>query len=76
MTEIDINADLEAVAGQLQKSVEELQELDGKRQQLAQQIQNLNGVAMYLRGKESPESPEAPEAPEAIEVSGDTDKEP
>jgi hypothetical protein len=55
MTEIDINADLEAVAGQLQKSVEELQELDGKRQQLAQQIQNLNGVAMYLRGKEAPE---------------------
>jgi cell division protein FtsB len=55
MTEIDINADLEAVAGQLQKSVEELQELDGKRQQLAQQIQNLNGVAMYLRGKEKSE---------------------
>lgn len=56
MTEIDINADLEAVTTQLQKGIEELQELDGKRQQLAQQIQNLNGVAMYLRGKEKSEA--------------------
>ena len=55
MAEIDINADLEAVTVQIQKGLEELQELDGKRQQLAQQIQNLNGVAMYLRGKENPE---------------------
>ena len=52
MAEIDINADLEAATTQLQRGIEELQELDGKRQQLAQQIQNLNGVAMYLRGKE------------------------
>ena len=55
MAEIDIPQDLAAVAEQLQKSIAELQELDGKRQALAQQIQNLNGVAMYLRGKETPE---------------------
>ncbi len=40
-------------------------ELHGLQDQ-AQQIQNLNGVAMYLRGKEAPES---------TEVSEDTDKE-
>jgi hypothetical protein len=55
MAEIDINADLEIVTTQLQKGIEELQDLDVKRQQLAQQIQNLNGVAMYLRGKGKPE---------------------
>jgi len=54
MAEIDISSDLAAVTEQIQKGIEELQELDGKRQTLAQQIQNLNGVAMYLRGKEAP----------------------
>lgn len=54
MVEIDINSDLAAVTEQIQKAIAELQDLDSKRQQLAQQIQNLNGVAMYLRGKESP----------------------
>ena len=54
MVEIDINSDLAAVTEQIQKCIEELQDLDGKRQTLAQQIQNLNGVAMYLRGKENP----------------------
>ena len=66
MAEIDISSDLEAVTGQIQKGIEELQKLDVQRQDLAQQIQNLNGVAMYLRGKEAPES---------AEVSEDTDKE-
>lgn len=56
MAEIDISSDLAAVTEQIQKGIEELQELDGKRQTLAQQIQNLNGVAMYLRGKEAPET--------------------
>ena len=64
MAEIDISSDLEAVIEQIQKGIEELQELDGKRQTLAQQIQNLNGVAMYLRGKESPDIP-SPEDAEA-----------
>jgi len=66
MAEIDISSDLAAVTERIQKGIEELQELDGKRQQLAQQIQNLNGVAMYLRGKEPSE---------AAGVSEDTDKE-
>ena len=66
MAEIDISSDLAAVTEQIQKGIEELQKLDAQRQDLAQQIQNLNGVAMYLRGKEAPES---------AEVSGDTDKE-
>ena len=53
MAEIDIPQDLAAVTEQIQKAITELQELDSKRQVLAQQIQNLNGVAMYLRGKET-----------------------
>ena len=56
MAEIDISSDLAAVTEQIQKAITELQELDNKRQTLAQQIQNLNGVAMYLRGKESPQA--------------------
>ena len=56
MAEIDVVQDLESVSEQIQKLVAELQELDGNRQILTQQIQNLNGVAMYLRGKENPET--------------------
>jgi cell division protein FtsB len=52
MPEVNITQDLEAVTMQLQTLIAELQELDQKRVQLAQQIQNLNGVAMYLRGKQ------------------------
>ena len=71
MAEIDISSDLAAVTEQIQKAIAELQELDNKRQQLAQQIQNLNGVAMYLRGKESP-----PEANTNVEFSaGDSSEE-
>ena len=55
MAEIDITQDLVSVTDQLQKLITQLQELDGQRANLAQQIQNLNGVAMYLRGKENPE---------------------
>ena len=69
MVEIDISSDLEAVTEQIQKGVEELQELDVKRQQIAQQVQNLNGVAMYLRGKEEPNPEETPFSP----GDGDTD---
>jgi cell division protein FtsB len=57
MAEIDIPQDLAAVTEQIQKAITELQELDSKRQVLAQQIQNLNGVAMYLRGKETSDIP-------------------
>ena len=55
MAEIDISSDLAAVAQQIENGLEELKELDSKRQTLAQRNQNLNGVAMYLRGKEDPD---------------------
>ena len=55
MAEIDISSDLSVVTEQIQKGIEELQELDSQRQTLAQRLQNLNGIAMYLRGKEDPD---------------------
>tara|TARA_R110002020_G_scaffold125791_2_gene283157 strand:+ start:93 stop:302 length:210 start_codon:yes stop_codon:yes gene_type:complete len=58
MAEVNIDQDLEAITAQLQLSLTELQELDQKRTQVAQQIQNLNGVAMYLRGKQPAEDQE------------------
>ena len=64
MAEVNIEQDLEAVTGQLQTLITELQDLDQKRVQIAQQIQNLNGVAMYLRGKQPAEDQE--EEPEII----------
>ena len=71
MAEIDISSDLAAATEQIQKAITELQELDNKRQTLAQQIQNLNGVAMYLRRKENPT-----EANTTVEFSaGDSSKE-
>ena len=64
MAEVNVTQDLEAVTGQLQTLITELQDLDQKRVQIAQQIQNLNGVAMYLRGKQPAEDQE--EEPEII----------
>ena len=69
MAEIDVSTDLSEVTSQTELLALQLQELDSKRQQLIQQIQNLNGISMYLRGKESPQESEN------IEVSEDTDKE-
>ena len=58
MAVVNVAQDLEAVTAQLQLLITELQELDQKRTQIAQQIQNLNGVAMYLRGKQPVEAQE------------------
>ena len=58
MAEVNVTQDLEAVTGQLQTLITELQDLDQKRVQIAQQLQNLNGVAMYLRGKQPAEAQE------------------
>ena len=52
MAEVNVEQDLDAVTGQLKILIAELQELDQNRGQIGQQIQNLNGVAMYLRGKQ------------------------
>tara|TARA_Y100000296_G_C4997348_1_gene168389 strand:+ start:65 stop:316 length:252 start_codon:yes stop_codon:yes gene_type:complete len=53
--EVDVQEDLNAVNDNLQKLVEELNRISAARENLIQQIQNLNGVAMYLRGKLPPE---------------------
>jgi len=54
MTEIDVANDLEQVSQQLTQLVEQLNQMNTQRDQLAQQIHNLNGIAMYLRGKQEP----------------------
>ena len=51
INEVDIQADLNAVNDQLTKLVDELNKINTAREQLVTQIQNLTGVAMYLRGK-------------------------
>ena len=51
MSEIDIETDLSMVNDQISKLVEELNKVNAARENLIQQVQNLNGVAMYLRGK-------------------------
>jgi len=70
LTETDVQADLNAVNDQLQKLVEELNKVNQAREQLITQVQNLNGVAMYLRGKLPPEeeTPDAPTVVQAAEV--------
>ena len=60
MADIDITHDLASVVTQLQTLIGQLQELDGQREKLAQKIQNLNGVAMYLRGKEDSTPADSP----------------
>ena len=59
--EVNIQEDLNAVSGQIAKLVEELNKVSAARESLIQQVQNLNGVAMYLRGKLPPEASEIPE---------------
>ena len=58
MIEVNVNQDLESVMGEINRLVAEAQTLEATRTQLTQQIQQLNGVAMYLRGKQ----PEAEQA--------------
>lgn len=52
---IDVEKDLQLATEQVNTLTGSLKELDRKRSELLQQIQNLNGVAMYLRGKQSEE---------------------
>ena len=58
MADINVGLDLEKVTTEIEKLVQNLQELDGQRLQLAQQIQQLQGVGMYLRGKQPDEETE------------------
>ena len=52
MGEIDLGNDLEQVNKQLEDLVGQLNTINTQREQLTQQIHNLNGIAMYLRGKQ------------------------
>ena len=59
MADIDVANDLAQVNTQLEELVAKANELNTQKENLLQQIHNLNGIAMYLRGKqeEAPESP-------------------
>ena len=52
---INIQEDLSILNEQIGKLVDELNKLNQQREALLQQIQQLNGAAMYLRGKSDPE---------------------
>tara|TARA_R110000824_G_scaffold264523_5_gene453386 strand:- start:1083 stop:1340 length:258 start_codon:yes stop_codon:yes gene_type:complete len=66
LTETDVQTDLSAVTDQLTKLVEEMNKVNQAREQLITQVQNLNGVAMYLRGKLPPEE-ETPDVPTIVQ---------
>jgi len=72
--DVNVQEDLNAVNDQLQKLVEELNKVSAARENLIQQIQNLNGVAMYLRGKVPPEEQEIPEGLEMPSIEDDLDR--
>ena len=62
MADIDVANDLVQVNTQLDELVAKANELNTQRETLLQQIHNLNGIAMYLRGKQEEVQPE--EVPE------------
>ena len=61
MADIDVAQDLGQVTTQLEELVGQLNALNTQREQLTQQIHNLNGIAMYLRGKQQENGEVAPE---------------
>lgn len=72
MADINVQEDLNAVNDQITKMVEELNKISSARDQMIQQIQNMNGVAMYLRGKLPPE--EQMREPEMVAEEGNIDE--
>ena len=72
--EVNVQEDLNAVNNQLQKLVEELNKVSQARDNLIQQVQNLNGVAMYLRGKLPPEEQTVPDGLEIPPEATDLDR--
>jgi len=58
MPEIDVEQDLAQVNQQLEELVAQANTLNTQRETLMQQIHNLNGIAMYLRGKQQEGQPE------------------
>ena len=71
--EVNVQEDLNAVNDNLQKLVEELNKVSAARENLLQQVQNLNGVSMYLRGKLPPEERPAVDRGESAIEEGDAD---
>ena len=65
--DVNVQEDLNAVNDQLAKLVEELNKVNQAREQLITQVQNLNGVSMYLRGKLPPEE-EMSNVPDMVQV--------
>ena len=61
MADIDIGNDLEQVSQQIEQLVTQLNKINNERDQLTQQIHNLNGIAMYLRGKQGENGQSTPE---------------
>jgi|TARA_R110000824_G_scaffold59762_3_gene160235 cell division protein FtsB len=58
--DINVVEDLSILTNQIQQKIAELEQLNTRREQLAQEVHNLNGVAMYLRGKQQGEAGESP----------------
>ena len=61
MPEIDVEQDLVQINEQLEQLVAQANTLNTQRESLMQQIHNLNGIAMYLRGKQSDNGVGTPE---------------
>ena len=59
MADIDVEQDLTQINTQLEQLVAQANELNQQRETLMQQIHNLNGIAMYLRGKQQENEPES-----------------
>jgi len=53
MVEVDVQAELVQINQQLEQLVTQYNQQEVQLKQLMQQIQNLNGIAMYLRGKQN-----------------------
>ena len=56
MPDIDVEQDLAQINIQLEDLVAQVNKVNQDRENLMQQIHNLNGIAMYLRGKQQERS--------------------
>ena len=63
MVDVDVETELTQVTTQLEQLVVEYNKKDAEMKQLMQNIQNLNGIAMYLRGKIEGTTPQAEISP-------------
>ena len=83
MADINVEDDLDLINEQISKLVEELNTLDSNRNDLVQQVQNFQGIAMYLRGKQEEGENDSEEAeaeaattPESFERGSEYPEEP